>query len=255
MARRRRRKEDESLDKGSPAWMTTYSDMVTLLLAFFIILFSFSTIDEYKFEQAMASLQKALGILDGGKTIVTKEPLVDFTDLTLEERMELRDIQQMEEVIRLLEDHLRDAGVYEYVTITIEERGAVVKFADQVLFDSGRAVLRLEALDILHEVAVVLNDIPNHIRIEGHTDNRPINTVQFPSNWELSTTRATNVLRYLVEEEGISPTRISAAGYGEYRPIETNSTPEGRQANRRVDIVILHMSAIMDEPRGEDSNE
>lgn len=252
---RKRRKEDESLDKGSPAWMTTYSDMVTLLLAFFIILFSFSTIDEFKFEQAMASLQKALGILDGGKTIVTKEPLVDFTDLTLEERMELRDIQQMEEVIRLLEDHLREAGVYEHVTITIEERGAIVKFADQVLFDSGRAVLRLEALDILHEVAVVLNDIPNHIRIEGHTDNRPINTVQFPSNWELSTTRATNVLRYLVEEEGISPTRISAAGYGEYRPIETNSTPEGRQANRRVDIVILYMSAIMDEPRGEDSNE
>jgi len=105
------------------------------------------------------------------------------------------------------------------------------------------------ALKILDEVAPILADIPNHIRVEGHTDDVPISTAQFPSNWELSTARATNVLQYLLEGEVVDPDQLTAAGYGEYRPVASNETEEGRAQNRRVDIVLLRLGAQEYEPR------
>lgn len=127
----------------------------------------------------------------------------------------------------------------------------MVRFADQVFFDLGKADLKPEAVEILNRLGPILKGIPNPIRIEGHTDNLPINTAQFPSNWELSTYRATRVIRYFIEELGFSPDKLSAAGYGEYRPIADNDTPEGRSLNRRVDIVIISMDHWADEPKSE----
>jgi chemotaxis protein MotB len=127
----------------------------------------------------------------------------------------------------------------------------VVRFADQVFFDLGKADLKPEAIEILTRLGPLLKDIPNPIRIEGHTDNLPISTARFPSNWELSTHRATSVIRYLVEELGFSPDKLSAAGYGEYRPIADNETPAGRALNRRVDIVIISMDHWAEEPKSE----
>ena len=128
------------------------------------------------------------------------------------------------------------------------ERGVVIHFTDRVLFDLGKAELKPEAKEVLQLVAQELKAWPNHIRVEGHTDNLPIRTAPYPSNWELSTARATEVLRYLIDVGGLAPERMSAAGYGEYRPIAPNDSEEGRAKNRRVDIVLLRSGLEVSEP-------
>ncbi len=136
-----------------------------------------------------------------------------------------------------LEKRLRgEAGV----SVGMDERGVVVTFVSEVLFDSGKAKIRTEAHDVLDKVAKVINDkaADKNIAIEGHTDNEPIKKSGWKSNWELSTARATSVLHYL-EDKGTAPNRMQATGYGEYRPVDTNDTKEGRQRNRRVEIIIL----------------
>lgn len=127
------------------------------------------------------------------------------------------------------------------VTVGMDERGLVVTFVAEVLFDSGKAKLRAEALPTLTQVASVLNDtVPSQpIGVEGHTDNQPIKISGWRSNWELSTARATSVLHYLVDERAVNPERVAATGYGEYRPVASNELAEGRQKNRRVEIIVL----------------
>ena len=135
---------------------------------------------------------------------------------------------------------LSEEIVSENALIEMEDRGIVVTLLDKVLFSSGKAAIKPAGKEALAKVAAVLEDVPNEISIEGHTDNEPINRSRYlyKSNWELSSARATNVL-YLLEEQGIYPERMSATGYGEYRPVAENDTKEGRQRNRRVEIVIL----------------
>ncbi|MFH1338265.1 MAG: OmpA family protein [Candidatus Omnitrophota bacterium] len=142
---------------------------------------------------------------------------------------------------RLLEQRLKQEIADKQVRLERAEKGLVITFVADVLFDSGKAKLRSEAYPILDKVAAVLTEnVPeNNIGIEGHTDNEPIKYSGWKSNWELSTARALSVLHYLVDERGISPHRVSAIGYGEYRPMVSNDTQEGRQFNRRVEIVIL----------------
>lgn len=249
----RRFKKDDDQSPGAPLWMVTYSDMVTLLLAFFVLMFSFSSVDARKFEQVILSMRGALGVLESGQTVLPDgqvpapgqtEP--DGNDL---HDMLRPDLEQMAAVQSRLRETIDQLGVGDVVAVTFEERGLVVRFEEGVLFDSGRADLRPDGLPVLAGLAPTLRDIPNHIRIEGHTDTVPIHTAQFPSNWELSTARATQVTRYFLDVEGgFEPRHMSAAGYGEYRPIADNDTAAGRQKNRRVDIVILYVSETLLEP-------
>jgi len=151
-----------------------------------------------------------------------------------------------------LEEYAESIGLGSEIVLSIEERGLVIRFMDKVLFDSGRASLRPESIEILSSIAEVLNkeEFSNRlIKVEGHTDTVPTgNLSEFPTNWELSSTRATNVLRFLVEEKGIDGSRISSSGYSYYRPIAPNDTAENKQKNRRVDIVILRSSFEEMEP-------
>lgn len=250
MARRSKRQEEEQ-EAGAPAWMTTYSDMVTLLLAFFVLLFTFSSIDVRKFENALLSMQGALGILQSGQTLSPEPPFEAPGQFQNEEMQIVRivDIEQIEELERLLRLALAEEGLEYAVIISIDERGLVVRFTDSVLFDTGRAELREEAMDILARVAEVLSDQPNHVRVEGHTDTVPITTLRFPSNWELSTARASMVVRHLIDRHEMDPERLSASGYGEHRPIADNESADGRQQNRRVDVLILYLSELVLEPR------
>lgn len=227
--------------------MTTYSDMVTLVLCFFVLLYTFSTLDVLKFQQALVSLQGALGILPGGQT-VTAEPFQHQGSGAHQRLIFVPDVAQMEAVQLEIEQVLDEVGMADAVITRIEERGLVVRFTDSALFDSGRADIRPDSRLVLDRVSEVIGRIPNQVRIEGHTDNRPINTLRFPTNWELSTARATAVIRHFIERHGLDPERLSAAGYGEYRPIADNATPEGRQQNRRVDIVILFIGESRWEP-------
>ena len=238
---RRRKKNEES---KSDRWLVTYSDLVTLLLCFFVLLFSFSEIDAQKFRTIISSFQGAKGVLDGGKAIYNNQK-TEISDEDLEE-----DLEKLKE---LLEEYAESIGLGSEITLSTEERGLIIRFMDNVLFDSGKADLKPESILILKSVAEILNGEEfkdKLIKVEGHTDTDPIiNSSRFPTNWELSATRSTNVLRYLVESESIDGNRISSSGYSYYRPIAPNDTAENKAKNRRVDMVILRSSYEEAEPK------
>lgn len=152
-----------------------------------------------------------------------------------------QEIEELEEAKRNLEKRFEKEIREKELKLSLEEKGLVLRFVAEVFFDSGKAEIRPEAYPILDKVATFLKeDVPDrNISVEGHTDNVPIKYSGWKSNWELSAARALSVLHYLVDEKGISPERIRATGYGEYQPIASNQTPEGRQRNRRVEIVVL----------------
>lgn len=230
---------------NAPGWMLTYGDLVTQILIFFVLLFSFSNVDQGKFGSAMISLQGALGVLPGTTTIV--DTGTGGGTGSTQPTMTQADMGQLEQAQKLIQEGL---GATEGVETTIEgDRGLVVRMKDSILFDSGQADLKPAAMAVLDKLAGTLRQLPNQVRIEGHTDNRPISTAKYPSNWELSTARATNVIRYLIEHSGLSPKRLSAAGYGEYRPVSDNGTDAGRADNRRVDIVLLPITFSATEPK------
>ena len=239
---RRRRKEPEQNKSGE--WLTTYSDMVTLLLTFFVLLFSFSEIDAQKFRSIMSSFQGGTGVLEGGTTLDLDEVDETFYGILEEDLEKLKDI---------LEEYADSIGLGSQIILSVEERGLVIRFMDNVLFDSGKADLKPESIEILKSIAEILNREEFEerlIKIEGHTDTDPIvYSREFPTNWELSAIRATNVLRYLVEEEGIEGSRVSSSGYSFYRPIAPNDTKENKAKNRRVDIVILRSVYEETEPK------
>ena len=245
MRARRSRGENDASDTGS--WMTTYSDLVTLLLCFFVLLFSFSVIDAKKFEAIIRSFQGSLGVLDSGKTI--DEDLYISQALQSDRLMrEQPEAESLEWLYRQLDEYIKENALEATVVLGVEERGLLIRFRDQVLFDSGKAIIRKDAETIVQSIGEILKQYDRSIRVEGHTDNVPMNTFLYPSNWELSTARAVNVVKFLIEEVGISPVRLSAAGYGEYHPIADNDTAENRQKNRRVDVVILRNSFELEEP-------
>lgn len=233
--KRRRRKAEQV----SASWLTTYSDLVTLLLCFFVMLFAFSNLDVKKFQGIMAYFQGSRGVLDGSNVI-------EIPDLRDQEEIDL------EELKSALEEYATSSNLEEEITVSIDERGLIIRFMDRVLFDPGKAELKPEAREILDTVAEILQRDEfkdKAIKIEGHADTTPVSPKDgFPTNWELSTARATNVLRYLVEQRGIEGERISASGYSYYRPIAPNDTKENKAKNRRVDIVILKSSQEKYEP-------
>ena len=252
---RRRKFEEES--KSEQSWLLTYSDVITLVLCMFVMLYSFSTIDVQKFERLVSSLNQTLsGVLDGGK-IIDPEPRdnlpIDVDEIDLDQKDDELDKDKDEdksnekdfdkdllEVYQKITNLIRDYGLEDQVFIGIESKGVEIRFTDGVFFDSGSALLKPSAYDLLNRLTKIFKEIENEILVEGHTDDRPINTPQFPSNWELSTSRALSVVRYF-ERQGVEPERMGAVGHGEYRPVATNNTAEGRQANRRVNIVVLRI--------------
>lgn len=245
--------------KGQPDWLVTYGDMVTLCLTFFVLLYSFSTLDATKWKTVVYSLQGALGPLDGGDGIleglpqskdggesydneqINQDSLKEF----LKYQEEMKELAQLQSVLM---EYLYGEGLDTEIAVIMEQRGLVLRFQDSVLFEKSKADLLPQAIEVMREIAKILKNTDNPIRVEGHTDDLPINTAKFPSNWELSTTRATNVLRFLINE-GLSGDRLSAVGYGEYHPIVTNDDEESRRKNRRVDILLIRESLRANEPK------
>lgn len=255
-----RKKKNQLASRSAPLWMVTYGDMITLVLTFFILLYSYSSLDVLKWKQVVSSVKGSLGVIDGGTTLDDAELVGDgkpteslevkkITDDDLEELERLQQEKiEMEKIKGDLEEVLDDLD--DRIVVEVDQRGVILRFEDNVLFDKGKAMLKADSRAVLTKVADVLRGIDNPIRVEGHTDDLPIHTSQFPSNWELSTTRATNVLRYLLEHN-LQPKQLSAVGYGEYHPIIPNSNEESRKKNRRVDIVILRDSLALQEPSGD----
>jgi chemotaxis protein MotB len=224
-------------------WLVSYADFVTLLLAFFVTIYAISRLDNSKLIQAQQSIQRALNapVFLGGFPV---EPGVgdpnapgargDLPAASLKAAPQT----QIEEVAQTVQESLKDTATVQDIRLMVTGRGLVIHLPEFLLFASAEAQIRPEAEPLLDRLAAVLRKIPNQVVVEGHTDNRPINTPQFPSNWELSVHRATSLVRYLVEKNYLDPARFATAGYGEYAPLTGNGEEAGRRLNRRVDIVI-----------------
>ncbi len=237
-----RRRTIKKKKHTTAAWIVTYSDMVTLLLCFFVLLYAFSVLDVGRFQAVLHSLRRTLGVFDEGIP-VSGDQHDEFADSQFE-----NDWEQLGIIEDELMEFIDAEQLIEDVWITREYRGLKISFSGRLLFELGKADLTEDAKLVVEIVSDILKEFPNPIRIEGHTDDLPIMTDEFPSNWELSVTRAVRVLRYLIEEKSMDPERFSAIGYGEYWPLVPNTTPKNRALNRRVDIVILRLSLIEIEP-------
>lgn len=229
---RRQRKEEEQ-PKGSPLWMTTYGDMVTLLLTFFVMLFAFSEVDKAKYDQIAESLRGALK----GMPSVLERPQGDISILDPIPIV----TPEFESLYESFHELLGDEELAGATDIYMDERGLVVSFKEQLFFDIGSIEIKPGARTLLRRVGEILARGENQIRVEGHTCDLPIRNERFPSNWELSVGRATNVTRFLIEVAGIAPVRLAATGYAEFRPVAPNDSEENRTKNRRVDIVLLSL--------------
>jgi chemotaxis protein MotB len=233
---RAQKTEDLKYNNGEPArWIITFNDLMTLLLVFFVLLFTMGSIEARKLEVFKNGLQSGLGVLEEGKkvevSVATRTDLHVPGSNQIEKEMAI-DSSKIKESIEELK---REEGIGAEVT----EEGVVIRLEESVLFDSGIADINPDAFPVLERLAEIISDIPNPVRIEGHTDNIPIHTRKFPSNWELSTARAINVIKYLANIKGIAPERLAGAGYGEVRPLVSNDTPENRAINRRVEVILV----------------
>jgi len=258
-----KRKEDPP--KPAAAWMSTFSDLMNLLLCFFVLLFSMSTIDAQKFEQLAASFSDSFSIFSSGSTSIGEGLLVGNGVMQLNELDQFMDtmgkeaeevekdetdpleelkeeqLKKSEELSELIEEVLIEQNLDKEVDVDYTSQYVSLTLNGGILFDSGKATLKPESSVVLNKVGIILEKYAKSvIEVEGHTDNVPIHTSAFADNDELSSARALAVFRYFVEHTNLDPANIKHAGRGEYVPVADNSTPEGRTKNRRVEIKIYH---------------
>lgn len=194
-------------------WVVSYADLVTMLLALFMVLFAVSQ-NVTKYQAKMIAEHH----------------------LNVPENLAMEQVEQLEELKTLFSENISQN---KNITYLKEGRGLVIRLNNSVLFDEGSAIIKSEALKTIDEIIDTISKIDNNILVEGHTDSTPISNAKYPSNWELSTARATNIIAYMLKSKKIDPKRLSAVGYGEYMPVADNTSIGGRLLNRRVDIIIL----------------
>jgi chemotaxis protein MotB len=250
MARRPRRQDPDNNDR----WLISYADFITLLFALFVVLYAMSKVDEGKYKAFSSSLNFAFGSVFIGKKGVgdPSQPLPNEQELLLKTLVDKRNArlaeqqrkqnEAMQAMVSNLNQVMAPLLKNEMVNVTQTPRGVVVDINASALFEQGEAALQRTATRTLAAVAKVLEPGTQAIEVEGHTDDIPIFTPQFPSNWELSAARASSVVRLFIEQ-GVTPERLRAVGMASYRPISSNETPEGRTRNRRVTITILAPAA------------
>jgi chemotaxis protein MotB len=256
----RKRRGPAAEHENEERWLLTYADMITLLMALFMVMFSIANVNKSKLESLSQSLQEAFSgkILPGGKSIQQNgaqekpqtpsptPPIPAITPLVSDAsrqeaqaqvRQEQDDFQRIK---RDVDQYAKSHGLSSKIQSTITQRGLVIRLlTDKVLFDSGQAQLKPQSGPLLTQVAHLMRLAPGHdVMVEGHTDSVPISGSMYPTNWELSTARASRVVRYLVDH-GARTLRMGASGYAALHPIASNTTPAGRSRNRRVEIVLL----------------
>lgn len=210
-------------------WLLTYADMITLLMIFFIVLYAMSKADTERFRLVSASLQRAFAVTVYESPVEASATGAAAFDARIAAFVSLRG-----QVSAVAEDH----NILDDVQIHLVREGVVVSLSGNFLFESGRAEVRPEAYAVLDTVSKVLHDLPNEVRVAGHTDNVPIETPLYASNWELSTARAVAIVKYLVAT-GIEPERLAATGFGEFRPAAPNDSRTSRAKNRRAELLVV----------------
>ena len=230
---------DDDDDGTSNEWLATYGDLVTLLLCFFVLLYSMSTIDNQKFRKAISALN-SIGIT-GQSGNVNSNVGDSISNLDIYNAVDVQ--EEMDNIYTEIKELVDTKGLSEDVKVEKIGSGVLLRFKDEVLFDTGQADLKPNVKNTLLRLGEILRKHNKDIRIEGHTDNVPIKTSKFESNWELSTARAISVVRYFTEEisaeQRISPKNFEVSGYGEHHPIAPNDNEQNRQKNRRIEITIL----------------
>lgn len=222
MRRRARGGEQENADR----WVVSYADFITLLFAFFTVMYAISRVDSAKLGAFVGSTRAAFG----PRAPERAKPVIEGIAPVFPAAEQVK-----RDAVRMIEM----SGASGVVSVRPDDRGLVLSLGEHVLFEAGRAQVKESASGALAAVAAILRKAGCRAVVEGHTDSLPISNARFASNWELSTARATGVLALLLERHGVLPERLSAAGYAEFRPIASNATPEGRVRNRRVDVVLL----------------
>ena len=231
---KRSKKKASSGAPSSGGWEIVYTGFVLILLCFFIMLCSFSTMETSKVTRFVKSFSIAVSVFSGGLNFSKGEVVLPVSSDIVSAESGIANI--FSEVAEIMKNY----GVNEEVGMFSVQGGLVIRLSDSILFESGKAAISEKAVPLLDRVGEIISKTPYAIRIEGHTDDVPINTVEFPSNWELSTTRAIMVLRQFIDKNHIDPKRLSAEGCGEYKPLVPNDSPENRKKNRRVDIKIFN---------------
>lgn len=248
MARKKRPQPHE--EEASEAWLLPYSDLMTLLLALFICLFAISQTDETKLTQMAQAFSSAFNL--GGPSFFNQAgPAAnDSRDVLTNEdqgsaEAYMAENKQLEEIKRELDAYIQQNELEDELSTELSEEGLMIRIKEQALFPSGSADLLPESQRIAPAIAALLAPISQNVLVTGHTDNVPINTAQYPSNWELSTMRALNFMKFIMAQDArLHPARFSALGASEYRPIATNDTDEGRASNRRVEVMIARSMRI-----------
>ena len=254
MAKKKHAKPHE--EENGEAWLLPYSDLMTLLLALFIALFAISQTDQKKMADLAQAFTAAFNM--GGPSFFDKAgPNVGrraelMSDEDLGNQAYFSENMQLEELQKKLEAYIEENNLEDQLSTQLAEEGLMIRIKERALFPSGSAQLVGQAQSIVPVVAGMLTSLPERVVISGHTDNVPISTAQYPSNWELSASRAMNLMKaVLAAEKSLNPARFSAIGYSEYRPIADNNTDAGRQQNRRVEIFIARNFRFNpDEPAG-----
>jgi chemotaxis protein MotB len=265
MARRKRQAEHANHER----WLVSYADFITLLFAFFVVMFATSQVDKTKAKQVSDSVTKAFegqkmtalfvsilgnandkgandkGANDKGKLTSTRGPA--GSQKAAEEKTASK-LAELLPSLQVLSEELKSEIAAGRIQISMEARGLVISFKQAALFPSSEDVISLEAYSSLEKIAAAIEKIPNPVRLEGHTDSRPINTPRFRSNWELSAARSIALMEILTTRYGVPKTRLSIAGYADTAPVATNDTEEGRALNRRADIIILNEQGVVAEP-------
>lgn len=226
------RKKAKAEEESADSWIMSYGDMMSLLLTFFVLIVSFSTVELIKFRKAMGALRGASGamVAEEGNAIVQVLPSMMSTRAIPNE--------ELKQVLKDIEQTAFEYGDGQDISIELTKEGIRFRIANLVMFESGQATLIATSFKILDPIARLIKSLGCAVSIEGHTDNIPIHSLRFPSNWELSAIRAVSVLRYFVEQRGVDPTKVMAVGYGEFKPIALNEIPKERALNRRVEISL-----------------
>lgn len=250
MARKKKHEEPENHER----WLVSYADFITLLFAFFVIMYAISSVNEGKYRVLSSSLvtafsqpAKTLDPIQQGNPL--RAPIIQHKSMVNDAVSRVgvdhqimpspKQLAEMQKIADEVEHSMKDLIDKEIVDVKKTNQGVEIEIKSKILFTSGKARLSLKATPVLKKIAAILNKIPSDVNVEGYTDNIPIKTFSFPSNWELSAARAASVVR-LFTQSGLDPVRLKAIGFGEHHPIASNVTEKGRSKNRRVAIVVLN---------------
>lgn len=238
MARKKRAKLPE--EHASEAWLIPYADILTLLLALFIVLFAVSQTDQKKVTEMAQAFSAAFhtggpDMFEGTGPQVSQAATMPMENAN---QQYVQENQQLLEVKKKMDDYIQSSGLQADLSTVLTEEGLLLRIKEKALFPSGSATLLPESQVLAKPIAELLASVNQKIVISGHTDNMPISNYEFPSNWDLSTRRSLNFMKVIMAQGTVEPARFSTVGYGEYRPVDSNETEEGKAQNRRVEVLI-----------------